>query len=543
MGEKRAGPGYPDSAAETTRTSTGPAEADLPDGSIVQGDARYDTLRQGFNQRFSSNPKYIQLIENENDATAQLNRLLADGRRPTVRSGGHCYEGFVDNSGGVILDLSTMSGVYKGADVFGKPTYVVEGGATNWDIYTTLFRKYGRVVPGGSCYSVGAGGHICGGGYGLLSRKHGLTVDHLVQVDVVTVRNGAEAEVTKAHKNDKDPHKQDLFWAHTGGGGGNFGIVLRYHFAQLPEPPQNVWLSSIAWPWKDLPEKDFKKLLENFGQFFATEGTKEKYWDLFSLLHLTHHSNGNITLVSQWGQDDNRPLLDFIEKIEDGMGTPSTHQLYTAADHHLPYPEKHRKMPWFQATMALNSSGPNQRGKYKSAYHRKPFTTDQISALWKWLKQDVQGAHGKSLDLTQTLVQIDSYGGKINTRKPEETAVPQRDSIMKLQYQTYWTDEANDQHHLTYLRELYTDVYAATGGVPEINSRSGRADDRLNDTTTDGAYVNYPDTDLGTADHKAAPAYTRLYYGQNYERLQKVKKYWDPKNHFHHAQSILLPRH
>ncbi|MFJ2776967.1 FAD-binding protein [Kitasatospora sp. NPDC087315] len=553
MGGKQSRPGHPGSTAGAAGASTGSAGAAnaaptapdqgkaVPPGSIVEGDVRYGTLSQGFNQRFSSEPAYIRLIKNEDDAVAQLDLALNEKKklRPTVRGGGHCYEGFVDNTGGVILDLSTMRGVYESTDKYNHKTYVVEGGATNWDVYTTLFRKYGVTVPAGSCYSVGAGGHICGGGYGLLSRKHGLTVDHLVQVDVVTVQDGKKATVTRAHRNDPPgSYERDLFWAHTGGGGGNFGIILRYHFTHdLPKPPENVWISSIAWPWKDLQEKDFNKLLQNFGNFFAKHsGTDDVYQDLFSLLHLTHKSNGNITLVSQWSNEDPKLLEAFVDEIEKGMKTKSTVQSFTAGGFYLPYPEKHRKMPWFQATMTLNGSGDNQRGKYKSAYHRKPFTDAQIKALWSWLTRSQP-----HIDLQHTLVQIDSYGCKINARKPEDTAVPQRDSIMKLQYQTYWTDPAHDDAHLGYLRSLYADVYKDTGGVPEVNSRSGRATDKFVDITTDGAYVNYPDTDLGRRGDPD-PAYPYLYYGQNYERLQEIKEHWDPENIFRHAQSITKPK-
>ncbi|MFJ5122088.1 FAD-binding protein [Kitasatospora sp. NPDC088548] len=537
MGGKQSRPGNPGSTAGAARASTGSAE------SIVEGDVRYETLSQGFNQRFSSKPAYIRLIENEDDAVAQLDLALNEKKklRPTVRGGGHCYEGFVDNTGGVILDLSTMRGVYESTDKYNHKTYVVEGGATNWDVYTTLFRKYGVTVPAGSCYSVGAGGHICGGGYGLLSRKHGLTVDHLVQVDVVTVQDGKKATVTRAHRNDPPgSHERDLFWAHTGGGGGNFGIILRYHFTHdLPKPPENVWISSIAWPWKDLSQEDFTQLLNNFGNFFAEHSGKGEtdYQDLFSLLHLTHRSNGNITLVSQWSNDDLGLLNEFIAAIERGVGTKSTVQSHTAGGLYLPYPEKNRRMPWFQATMTLNTSGDNQRGKYKSAYHRKPFTDAQIKALWEGLTKVVPG-----IDLQHTLVQVDSYGCKINARKPEETAVPQRDSIMKLQYQTYWTDSNDDNKQIKYLRDLYAAVYKDTGGIPEVNSHSHQAHNRFFDITTDGAYVNYPDIDLGTAEQHD-PAYTRLYYGQNYARLQKAKEHWDRENIFHHAQSITLPKH
>ncbi|MEV0191545.1 FAD-binding protein [Kitasatospora purpeofusca] len=500
-----------------------------PEGwTVFPPDSRYETLGQGFNQRWSSRPAYIRLVGNEADAVAELRSALDRGLRPTVRGGGHCYEGFVDNDKGVILDLSTLRGVGAGTDKYGGATYSVEGGATNWDVYTTLFREYGVTVPAGSCYSVGAGGHICGGGYGLLSRRHGLTVDHLVQVDVATVRGGV-VEVTRAHRGDPPGSpEQELFWAHTGGGGGNFGVVLRYHFAHaLPAPPPRVWLSSVAWKWADLlkhPE-DFRTLLDNFGAFFAEHsGPAEKvYRGLFSILHLTHHSNGNVVLFSQWDEEDPAPLDAFLARVERGMRAKSTAQTNGVGGLYLPYPDKRRRLPWFQATMTLNGSGPNQRGKYKSAYHRRAFTPTQIDAWWTWLTKDVEG-----LDLTQTLVQIDSYGCRVNARGAAETAVPQRDSIMKLQYQTYWTDRADDAAHLAYLSGLYRDTYRATGGIPEI------------DTDTDGAYVNYPDVDLGTTADKQPP-YQRLYYKANYRRLQKAKGIWDHKNVFHHAQSVTLP--
>ncbi|MEU3654331.1 BBE domain-containing protein [Streptomyces sp. NPDC032161] len=515
-----------------------------PPGSITPDDkTRYETLSQGFNQRFGSRPEYIRLIQDEDDAVVQLNRALGEGLRPTVRAGGHCYEGFVDNTGGVILDLSPMRRVYAGKDVFGEPTYVVEAGATNWDICTTLFREFGVTVPGGSCYSVGAGGHVCGGGYGLLSREHGLTVDHLVQVDVVTVRNGKEAEVTKAHKNDRDQAKRDLFWAHTGGGGGNFGIILRYHFANLPEPPENVWISNVAWSWDDLHKKaedgrrNFDVLVDNFGRFFAEHSAEDEnvFNHLFVLFRLTHKSSKNVTLTCQWTKDDPADLKKFLEYLESGMTASATAQLHPVGSFFLPYPDMHRKMPWFQATMTLNGSGPNQRGKYKSAYHRKPFTKVQIRAFWDWLTRDEP-----RIDLEHTLVQIDSYGCRINARESAETAVPQRDSIMKLQYQTYWTDESKDEAHLGYLRGLYTDVYKETGGIPEVSS--SRKEDKHYDITTDGAYVNYPDIDLGTNGLGEKSDYARLYYHQNYARLQQIKQEWDPKNHFRHAQSITRPR-
>jgi FAD binding domain/Berberine and berberine like len=511
----------------------GPARPVYPGNLIVlPGDGRYQTLSQGFNQRFTSDPRYIQLITSDDSAVSAVCDALQRNLRPTVRGGGHCYEDFVENTGGAILDMSTMKGVYDTKDKYGKAAYCVESGATIWDMYTQLFRRFGVTAPGGSCYSVGAGGHICGGGYGVLNRRDGLIVDYLVQVDVVTVQDG-NVQVTSAHRD--DPQGSDtshLFWAHTGGGGGNFGVVMRYYFTEaLPTPPARVWLSSIAWPWADLLEKpqDFTRLLRNFGEFMAAHSGPDEqvYQDLFTLLKLTHKTNGNVVLSSHWMRDDTGPLDEFLAAMQAGLSTSAINLTDAGAGvEFLPTSERRRQMPWFQETMTVNGSGANQRGKYKSAYHRKPFSDHHIEAVWTWLTRDDPG-----VDLSQTLLQVDAYGCRGNAVAPTATAVPQRDSIMKLQYQTYWTVPAQDQGHLDFLRGFYQDVYAETGGFPEIS-------DAGHDLDTDGAYVNYPDVDLGV-NTDPAPLFPRLYYKENYERLQLAKRVWDPQNHFHHSQSIV----
>ena len=130
-------------------------------------------------------------------ATRSSARSIA-GRRITVRSGGHCYEDFaVGNEGGVIVDMAPMNRVYFDER---RGAWYIEAGATLWNAIWTLYKEYGRALPTGSCYSVGAGGHITGGGYGLLSRKHGLIVDWLDAVEIVRVDRDRRARVTIAEK-------------------------------------------------------------------------------------------------------------------------------------------------------------------------------------------------------------------------------------------------------------------------------------------------------------------------------------------------------
>jgi hypothetical protein len=95
-------------------------------------------------------------------------------------------------------------------------------------------------------------------------------------------------------------------------------------------------------------------------------------------------------------------------------------------------------LPWLQATRTSNGSGPNRRGKYKSAYMITGFPDGQIRAIYGALT-DARYSN------PQALLQVDSYGGQVNAVAPDATAVAQRSSIMKLQYQTYWTSPEDDE--------------------------------------------------------------------------------------------------
>jgi hypothetical protein len=139
---------------------------------------------------------------------------------------------------------------------------------------------------------------------------------------------------------------------------------------------------------------------------------------------------------------------------------------------------------------------------------REPFPQRQIDTMWKYLSDGFQNP--------QALLQVDSYGCRINTIPSDATAVPQRSSILKLQYQTYWTTEAETEKNLRWIGNFYVAMYGERGPQP--------------DGTMDGCYVNYPDMDLKDWEY--------LYYLENYPRLQRVKAAWDPHDVFHHRQSV-----
>jgi FAD/FMN-containing dehydrogenase len=139
------------------------------------------------------------------------------------------------------------------------------------------------------------GGHICCG-YGLLSRLHGLTVDWLTAVDIVTVdRRGKVAPLTVYAS-----RHPDLFRACRGAGWRNFGMLTACIFDKLPSPPTEVALATLAFDWAAMTEQKFAALLSIYGEYWETRGRMPDMWGLFSMLKLTHRSAGQIVMTVQF---------------------------------------------------------------------------------------------------------------------------------------------------------------------------------------------------------------------------------------------------
>lgn len=477
---------------------------------VFPNDPRYDQLRHGFNLRWIGSPAYIALCRDAAEVMQAVQQALDKKLRITVRSGGHCYEDFSSgNDGGVIIDMSPMTAVTRDTE---SGLYVIEAGARLLDVYTTLDQQFGVTLPGGSCATVGAGGHITGGGYGVLSRAYGLTVDYLDAVEVVHVTNDGRADVVTASKTASDPDEQDLLWGHTGGGGGNFGIVTKFFFRDLPAAPAEAHVFFHGFDWSGFEQGAFRRLVQNYGNFLSeNSGVDSPYKGLFSGLAIPQ-APGQIGLFGQYSGDQPELLEQFAQAVEDGLPAPSA-SIMTRMHHRMvAQSSDFSTLPWLQATRNIAGSGTEMRGKYKSAYMIQPFPDEQIETMWEYFVNP-------DIPLPQTVLGIDGYGCQINAVDPAATAVPQRSSIMKLQYQTYWTDPAQDDANLEWIRDFYTAMYGEQGPMP--------------DAVMDGCYVNYPDVDLA--------GWPTLYYKENYARLQQVKARWDPLNIFNYAQSIQLP--
>jgi len=455
-----------------------------------------------------------------------------------VVSGRHCYERFVyDVTTRVIVDVSLLRGI--GYDP--NNGFWIESGNNNWNAYVALLNGFGVTLPAGSCYSVGAGGHICGGGYGVLSRLFGLTVDWLTAVDIVCRNGPSDFRVVHASAGSLDPAVRNLFWACRGGGGGNFGAIARYYFKALPTAPAGIAIETYTFPWSTTTRASFEAIIRFFERTFT--GQDPASWYTFAILKLSHKAAGQINIIAQtfsnYDIEDfaaahdpvvarRRDELNSLGAVAAPLGPIIGHPVWIAA----PDDQVVRYYTFLEGMQYMNGSGPNRRGKYKSAYMKQVFPAGQVDALWRWL-HDYDPPPGT--DFTQSLCQVDAYGGRINRVAPSATPVPQRSSIMKLQYQTYWqtsdpvgTPDPPNEPHLDWIRRFYTDMYASTGGVPAPSE------------VMDGCYYNYPDVDLGEYDNRERALL--LYFKENLRlstpNLVDVKTYWDGGNFFQHPQSI-----
>lgn len=183
---------------------------------------------QGFNPVWDAR-KPAAVARCTSPADVQACVSAARSRVPlAARGGGHSYAGYSSPENGLQIDLRGLADV----EVLPGDQVRIGAGAQLGEVARVLAES-GRCLPTGTCPSVGVAGLTLGGGIGVLSRKYGLTCDHLVSAEVVTA--DGRLVTTSAQQ------EPDLFWALHGGGGGNFAIVTSFVFATVPAPDVTVF--------------------------------------------------------------------------------------------------------------------------------------------------------------------------------------------------------------------------------------------------------------------------------------------------------------
>ena len=200
---------------------------------IAPGDAAYEAARKVYNGMIDKRPALIARAADVADVMASVDFAREKRLLLAVRGGGHNGPGLGTCDDGLVIDLSRLKGIRVDQR---RRTVRVEGGAL-WGEVDHATHPFGFAVPSGFLSTTGVGGLTLGGGIGYLSRKYGLTIDNLLEVDVVL----ADGRLVTASPEENE----DLFWA-VRGGGGNFGVVTSFLFRA--NPVANVYGGPMFWP-------------------------------------------------------------------------------------------------------------------------------------------------------------------------------------------------------------------------------------------------------------------------------------------------------
>jgi FAD/FMN-containing dehydrogenase len=204
---------------------------------ITPADQRYDQARTVWNGDIDRRPPLIARCADAADVAAAVTFAAGRGLPIAVRGGGHSVAGHALCDDGIVVDLSRMRAVRVDPD---RRLAHVEGGAL-WQDVDRATQAHGLAVTGGIISETGVGGLTLGGGIGHLMRRCGLTVDNLVEADLVTA-DGRRISVDAS----TDP---ELLWG-LRGGGGNFGVVTRFGF-RLHDVGPTVLAGMIVHPLDD----------------------------------------------------------------------------------------------------------------------------------------------------------------------------------------------------------------------------------------------------------------------------------------------------
>lgn len=202
-------------------------------------DEGYDEARALYNGMIERFPALIAQCLDEQDVITAVNYARIHDILVAVRGGGHNGAGLGSCDGGLVIDLRLMKGIRVDAE---KQQVRVQAGCTQGEVDAAT-HPHGLAVPAGIISSTGIAGLALGGGHGYLSRKYGLTIDNLIEAELVL----ASGEKVKASE-DENP---GLFWA-IRGGGGNFGVVTSFLFRA--HPVHTVYAGPMFWPLEQTKE-------------------------------------------------------------------------------------------------------------------------------------------------------------------------------------------------------------------------------------------------------------------------------------------------
>jgi FAD/FMN-containing dehydrogenase len=446
----------------------------LGDRLVLPGDPGYPTARLGYNELNNGQfPAAVAKCVSPDDVRACLDVARGHGMPIAARSGGHSYLGYSVPDQGLVIDLRGLAQIQVNDD----GTAEVGVGARLIDVYAGLAAQ-GRLLPAGSCPTVGVGGLTMGGGIGVLARKYGLTCDRLSAAEMVT----ADSRLVTASPD----QESGLHWALRGGGGGNFGIVTRFTFDTAPAPGLTVFILGF-------PADATTDVIGAWQSWVAAAP-----FELWASCQVAGGARPSARIVGCW--------------VGDPDGANAQLDRLVAAVGHAPSSRTVAPKDYLAAMMFMAGCSNDTVAQCHSTWEGGVLAPQAgFVAVSRMLGPDpldpaavTELMRGRSgVDLL-----LDSLGGAVGQLAPDATAFPHRDSLASAQ--------------------VY--VGATTGTEDRAKATADEIRDGLARLGAHGAYVNYIDATL--------PDWGHAYYGANLERLKQVARQFDPDGVFAFPQSV-----
>ncbi len=443
---------------------------------IDRDDPTYDEARALYNGMIDKRPLLIARCLDAADVVTCVGYAREAGLEVAIRGGGHNGPGLGSVDDGLVIDLSRMRGVRVDVE---HGTVRVAAGCTSGDVDHAT-HAYGLAVPFGIVSTTGVAGLTLGGGMGYLSRQHGLTIDNLLEADVVLADGRLVTASPTSHA--------DLFWG-LRGGGGNFGVVTSFLFQA--HPVSQVYAGPVFWGHEHTEQvmRAYRKFLaeapEELGSFVGI-----KKVPAVEPFPAEHHGELACAVISCYNGPADRGA-EVMSRLLDRLPEP----MFNWMD----------EMP-FPAMQALFDPllPPGLQWYWRGEYVHE--LTD--AAIEEHIAQssDMVGA--------LTMVHLYPIDGAVHRVGPTETA---------------WNERS----------ATWTMVIVAVDSDPALADDLGvwakRYWSAIHKHTNSGGYVNFM---MGDGD-RARLAAT---YGDNYERLVALKSKYDPTNFFHLNQNIPVRR-
>ncbi len=450
---------------------------------IYPGDPGWDAARHGFAARFDYDenaPQAVVFAQNRDDVSNAVRWARAKGVNLRARSGRHSYQAYSSlTKNGLIVDLSEMDSVSVDSH---RQTAKVGAGIAMLTLSEKLSDS-GFVLPMATGPTVGLGGLVQGGGFGITSRRFGLMCDNVTNFEIVN----ANGDIMEANAH----HNEDLFWALRGGGGGNFGIVTQFEFNV--QPVTMVGIFNLNYQWSDFTEVVKKWQEWNFQSDPAVT----------SLLSL--HVDGTVRIEGQFTPElQDLPKLGSI--IAPLLESPSPISMQALVVPALAAARMTFGVDPTAPEWAIRIHSDNQLFKSCSAVALEPIPDEGIAVMKQWLESVPPLSATPS---QPSMIQLLGGGGKSHEVPVDATAVYWRNAYLVVQYDGYWTAPQDAQPTIDWV----------------VNMRKAML------PYAHGAYVNYHDDQLGDN-------WLEQYYGEHVDRLRQIKKKHDPTNFFNFPQSI-----